>query len=122
MEKYRCVKYAHRGLHDKEKAENSMSAFRAAKDVKFPMYVSMISMWVFRVAGAYILALETVSVFGLFEFSGFGMGIMGVWVAMIIDWIFRTTLYVIRYFTGRWLKADKKKNNKLKETEVKVAE
>ena len=32
MEKYRCVKYAHRGLHDKEKAENSMSAFKAAKE------------------------------------------------------------------------------------------
>ena len=44
----------------------------------------------------------------LFEFSGFGMGIMGVWIAMIIDWIFRTTLYIIRYFTGRWLKGKKK--------------
>ena len=81
------------------------SAFRAAKDVKFPMYVSMFSMWIFRVAGAYVLALESVSVFGLFEISGFGMGIMGVWLAMIIDWVFRTTLYVIRYISGRWLKA-----------------
>lgn len=32
MEKYRSVKFAHRGLHDDEKAENSMSAFRAAKE------------------------------------------------------------------------------------------
>lgn len=32
MEKYRQVKYAHRGLHDETKAENSMSAFKAAKD------------------------------------------------------------------------------------------
>ena len=31
MEKYRHVKYAHRGLHDETKAENSMSAFAAAK-------------------------------------------------------------------------------------------
>ena len=83
------------------------SAFRAAKDVKFPMYISMFSMWIFRVAGAYVLSLDTVSVFGLFEFSGLGMGIMGVWVAMIIDWVFRTSLYVIRYFTGRWLTKSK---------------
>ena len=35
MEKYRSVKYAHRGLHDGTKAENSMSAFRAAKERGF---------------------------------------------------------------------------------------
>lgn len=35
MEKYRRVKYAHRGLHDKDKAENSMSAFSAAKEHGF---------------------------------------------------------------------------------------
>ena len=32
MEKFKHVRYAHRGLHDDEKAENSMSAFRAAKE------------------------------------------------------------------------------------------
>lgn len=31
MEKYKSVKYAHRGLHDGDRAENSMSAFAAAK-------------------------------------------------------------------------------------------
>ena len=35
MEKYKAVKYAHRGLHDSEKAENSMSAFAAAKEHGF---------------------------------------------------------------------------------------
>ena len=35
MEKYKKVKYAHRGLHDKNKAENSMSAFAAAKEKGF---------------------------------------------------------------------------------------
>lgn len=30
MEKYKSVKYAHRGLHDGGRAENSLSAFRAA--------------------------------------------------------------------------------------------
>ena len=35
MDKYKHVKYAHRGLHDESKAENSMSAFRAAKEHGF---------------------------------------------------------------------------------------
>ena len=32
MERYKNVMYAHRGLHNEERAENSMSAFRAAVD------------------------------------------------------------------------------------------
>jgi len=35
MEKFKQVKYAHRGLHDATKAENSMSAFAAAKEMGF---------------------------------------------------------------------------------------
>ena len=35
MEKYTKVWYAHRGLHDESKAENSMSAFAAAKEMGF---------------------------------------------------------------------------------------
>lgn len=35
IEKYKAVKFAHRGLHDDKRAENSMSAFRAAVDAGF---------------------------------------------------------------------------------------
>lgn len=35
MQRYAKVKYAHRGLHDATRAENSMSAFRAAKEHGF---------------------------------------------------------------------------------------
>ena len=35
LEKYKRVKFAHRGLHGEGRAENSMSAFRAAKDAGF---------------------------------------------------------------------------------------
>ena len=73
------------------------SSFRAVGDVRFSLVVSMITMWIFRVAGSYILALDTVSVLGLFSFSGCGRGIMGVWVAMTIDWIFRSALFLIHY-------------------------
>ena len=80
------------------------SSLRAAGDVRFTMVVSMITMWTFRVVGAYVCALETVSVFGIFSFSGLGWGISGVWFAMTVDWVFRATLYVIRYLRGDWLK------------------
>ena len=35
MEKFKQIKYAHRGLHDATKAENSISAFAAAKEMGF---------------------------------------------------------------------------------------
>lgn len=86
------------------------SAFRAASDVRFTLVVSIVSMWVLRVAGAYLLAQDTVSVFGLFEIPGFGMGIAGVWAAMFADWVLRCSLYVTRFLSGRWLKILHKKN------------
>ena len=35
MEKYKSVMYAHRGLHNQDRAENSMSAFRAAVEAGY---------------------------------------------------------------------------------------
>lgn len=78
-------------------------AFRAANDVMFTMVISTFSMWFFRVAVAYVLALETVSVFGLFSFPGVGLGLMGVWYAMAADWAFRVILFLWRLFSDRWL-------------------
>ena len=80
------------------------TAFRAAGDVKFPMFVSMLSMWILRVAGAYFMALGSVSAFELFTIPGFGLGIIGVWIAMYADWIVRVGIYVWRYFSDRWLR------------------
>ena len=82
------------------------STFRAASDVKFTLFVSMISMWVLRVALAYVLALDSVTIFKLITIPGLGLGIKGVWLAMFLDWILRSTLYFIRYIRGRWLKSN----------------
>ena len=61
------------------------NALRAANDVKFTMWVSMISMWVWRIGFSYILAIV------------FDMGVLGVWIAMTIDWLFRSICFVVRF-------------------------
>jgi len=63
---------------------------RACNDVKYPMAVSIFSMFVFRVGFSYLIGVR------------FGMGAIGVWIAMVIDWIFRTTCFVGRYVHGDW--------------------
>lgn len=66
------------------------NTLRAAGDVVYPMVVAIISMWIFRIGAAYLLS-------GLFTY-----GLMGVWIAMTVDWIFRGTCYLIRYKRGKW--------------------
>ena len=34
---------------------------------------------------------------------GLGLGVMGVWIAMTIDWLFRFTLFLWRLVSGKWL-------------------
>jgi Na+-driven multidrug efflux pump len=67
------------------------NSFRAASDVRFTMVISMISMWVFRVGLSYV--------FGKFM----GLGVMGVWYAMICDWAFRAIIFGTRFVRGTWL-------------------
>lgn len=66
------------------------NTLRAASDVKFCMILSIISMWVFRIAFSYIIAVRM------------GMGVLGVWIAMTIDWAVRAVLFIIRYCGKRW--------------------
>ena len=67
------------------------ASFRASSDVKYPMMISIFSMWTFRVGLSYVLC------------KGFGVGIMGVWYAMMVDWLFRFIVYAVRYKRGTWL-------------------
>ena len=81
------------------------SVFRAASDVRLPLIVSAVSMWTIRVGFGYIMTLESLTLFkGAVTIGGFGLGIKGLWIAMMIDWIVRTLIYGTHYLRGRWLK------------------
>lgn len=67
------------------------NALRAAGDVKFCMIVSVFSMVAFRI------------IFSIIFGTWFGLGIIGVWIAMVMDWIFRAAVFTIRLSQGKWL-------------------
>lgn len=64
------------------------NALRASGDAKFTMIVSMCSMWIFRIGFSYLLVPQ--------------IGLLGVWVAMFIDWIVRAVVFLNRFLSGRW--------------------
>ncbi len=68
------------------------NALRAADDTQYSMVVSILSMWVFRVGLSYL--------FG----RNMGMGLLGVWVAMSVDWVFRAVCFIYRIASGKWLR------------------
>jgi Na+-driven multidrug efflux pump len=65
---------------------------RAAGDVKYTMLVSTISMWVLRVGLSYILVRCA------------GLGLTGIWIAWMSDWLCRGIFFVIRFMKGTWMK------------------
>ena len=65
---------------------------RACNDVRFTMVVSIFSMFAFRIGFSYVFGIRM------------EMGAIGVWIAMVMDWIFRASLFVWRYRSGYWKK------------------
>lgn len=68
------------------------NALRAAGDVRYAMVVSIISMVIMRVLFSYILGLY------------FGLGALGVWISMILDWVVRAIAFLLRFRSRKWLK------------------
>ena len=68
------------------------NAMRAADDVRFTMLISLFSMFTFRI------------LLSLFLANRYSMGALGVWIAMIVDWIFRCICFVWRYRSNKWQK------------------
>lgn len=63
---------------------------RACNDVQYTMVVAVFSMVVFRIGFSVILGVYM------------EMMAVGVWLAMVLDWIFRVSCFVWRYFNGKW--------------------
>ncbi len=78
------------------------NALRAAGDVAYTMIVSMISMWTVRIGMSYVF--KYTGIFGLTEAMGwpFSFGAMGVWFAMMLDWIARSIAFIARFAQGHW--------------------
>ena len=66
------------------------NALRAAGDVRFTMSVSIFSIWAFRFGFGYLLGAQM------------GMGAVGIWIAMLLDWAFRSVCFIIRFARGKW--------------------
>lgn len=66
------------------------NGLRAAGDVKFTMYVSVISTIVVRLLFSCFLGITL------------KMGVIGIAIAMVLDWITRAVFLIWRLKTGRW--------------------
>ncbi len=67
------------------------NVMRACGDVKYTMIVSVTSMLLSRVVTGYFMCMQL------------GMGVIGIFIAMCIDWVVRITCFTIRYKSGKTL-------------------
>ena len=67
------------------------NALKAAGDVKFTMVVSIVSMITLRVMFSYVLGVI------------FGLGAIGVWISMVLDWVLRASCFIARFRSRKWL-------------------
>ena len=65
-------------------------ALRAAGDTRFTMVVSSVSMWTMRVG------------FGILLGRVLGFGVVGIWMAMFVDWFLRIALFLPRFHGHKW--------------------
>ena len=70
--------------------------FRAIGHARFTMYVAIFAMALFRVGGAYLFV------------RALHKDILWVWFAMMLDWIFRVSIYLIAFLKKGFLKEKKK--------------
>lgn len=69
---------------------NLANSLRAAGDVKFTMIIGIGSMLIFRLGS------------GVFFGITMNMGVIGVCIAMGMDWLARSVAFTLRYKSGKW--------------------
>ena len=65
-------------------------ALKGAGDTSYVMIVAVASMWTFRILTGFLFA------------KYLGMGVLGTWYAMFIDWVCRLILFLVRYRGTKW--------------------
>ncbi|WP_404432058.1 MATE family efflux transporter [Sutcliffiella horikoshii] len=68
-----------------------INALRAAGDVRFPVYIGILSMWGVSVTVSYLLGIHL------------GFGLVGVWIAMILDEWLRGIIMLYRWRSRIWV-------------------
>ncbi len=66
------------------------AALRAAGDSKFTSITSMLTMWLFRISLGYVLGVSL------------GYGLIGVWLAMSLEWGVRGAIFLWRFRGTKW--------------------
>ncbi len=67
------------------------AGLKGARDARYTMWVSLLSMWGGRIVAGYLLGIVL------------GMGVAGIWLGMALDWIIRGACFRRRFNSGRWL-------------------
>lgn len=63
---------------------------RGAGDTRSPLWVALLCVWGVRVPVTYLLAITL------------KMGLTGVWITMVLDWVARSLLFAAIWRRGRW--------------------
>lgn len=63
---------------------------QAVGDVAFPVVVGIASQWIIAVGLAYVLGVQ------------FGLGLVGIWIAFMLDENLRAIIFIIRWKKGCW--------------------
>lgn len=82
-----------------------ISALRSAGDVRFPVYVGIVSMWGVAASLSYLLGIV------------WGLGLIGVWIAFILDEWLRGILMLKRWRSKIWLRSHFIQNEKSTESQ-----
>lgn len=67
------------------------AGLKGARDARFTMWISLLSMWGGRIVAGYTLGVLL------------GFGVVGIWMGMFLDWIIRGIFFYRRLYSGRWL-------------------
>lgn len=69
-----------------------VNSLRAAGDVRFPLYIGLVSMWLFSVGFGWLLGVAL------------DWGLLGIWIALGLDELARAIAMQIRWHKGRWMR------------------